>query len=110
MKDAPFQTRWGLKSPTDSGSFILREEDYPAHSVCRFLAGCCSARMIPVASSVFTPADYRLETKESMPAAVTIPKNVKAEASSISPGRLSEIVRTYESMLGLHAEATGMTT
>jgi len=50
MKDTPCATQWGLRSPSDFKSSILREEEGPTCSVLRFLAGRCSARVIPVVS------------------------------------------------------------
>jgi len=56
--------------------------------------------------SIYQPL---LEAKESSLAIANIPKDVEAKASSISPGRISEILGMCESVLGLHAETTGMT-
>jgi hypothetical protein len=50
MKDTPCATQWGLRSPSDFESSVLREEEGPTYSVPRFLAGRCLATMIPAVS------------------------------------------------------------
>jgi hypothetical protein len=110
MKDTPSPTKWGLKSPNGFKSTVLREEEGPTYGVLRLLEGRCSVRMILVVFLSLCIHQLLPEAKESSLATADIPKDVEAKASSISPGQFSEIVRIYESMLGLHAETTVMTT
>lgn len=107
MQDTPSATKWGLIGPGDFTSSKLREEEDPTYVVAGFRADCFLVRTIlTVLSQSWLSQTIARKVRKAYWWRLISPRMSRQRLVRFDPGCLP---RSCASILGFHAETTGVT-